>query len=82
MAIGERIKQARQMRGLSMRDLAHEIGVSAQSVSNYERGVNTPDSSMLLCLAQSLGVGAEFFIRPPRVMELTPACDCSAPGRS
>jgi Zn-dependent peptidase ImmA (M78 family)/DNA-binding XRE family transcriptional regulator len=73
MGIGERIKQARQMRGLSLRALAQQAGRSAQAISNYERGVDVPGSEALLQLARALDVRVEFFLRPHRVTDITPA---------
>lgn len=71
--IGERIRQARKMKGLSLRDLAKEVGLSAQALSNYERGQDVPSSDILLRLAKVLGRKVEFFLRPQRVVEIEPA---------
>jgi Zn-dependent peptidase ImmA (M78 family)/DNA-binding XRE family transcriptional regulator len=38
--IGERLKGARARAGLSLRDLAEQVGVSAQAISKYERGLD------------------------------------------
>ncbi len=59
--IGERIRLARKARGWSMRELARRVGVSAQAVSNYERGADTPSSSVLLRIARELDRPLEFF---------------------
>ncbi len=61
--IGERIKQARQAAGLSLRALAEQAGVSAMAISKYERGEMTPGSEVLLRLAKALGVRVEYFLR-------------------
>jgi transcriptional regulator with XRE-family HTH domain len=61
--IGERIRQARTAAGLSLRQLAETIGVSAQAISKYERGLDTPGSDVLLRLADALGVRYEYFFR-------------------
>lgn len=65
--IGHRIKQARQSAGLSLRDLAERAGVSAMAVSKYERDESTPSSTVLLALAQTLGVRVEYFFRQTEV---------------
>lgn len=67
MTIGERMKMARHMAGLSQRNLAEKVGVSAMTISNYERGENVPDSDMLIRLAKALGVKFEYFVRPTSV---------------
>ncbi|ACX51833.1 helix-turn-helix domain protein [Ammonifex degensii KC4] len=71
--IGLRIKEARLSRGLSLRALAEKVGVSAQAISKYERGLDIPGSGVLLRLAEALGVKWEYFIRPRRVECLEPA---------
>lgn len=54
--LGERIKQIRVAKGLSLRTLAEKMGcVSAQAISNYETDKDTPSSSVLLSLADALG---------------------------
>ncbi|MDF0590882.1 helix-turn-helix domain-containing protein [Candidatus Methanocrinis natronophilus] len=72
MTIGERIKQARKIRGMSQRELAERAGVSAQAISKYERDINAPSSGVLLRLSKALGVGVEFFVRPRAVVAITP----------
>ncbi len=72
MTIGERIKQARKIRGMSQRELAKRAEVSAQAISKYERDINAPSSGVLLRLAKALGVGVEFFVRPRSVLSITP----------
>lgn len=67
MSIGERVKGARQRAGLSLRDLADKVGVSAQAISKYERGLDIPGSSVLLQLAKALNVRVEYFMRPIKV---------------
>jgi len=64
MALGERIKQARLASGMSLRALASEVGVSAQAISKYERGLDVPSSGVLIRLAQALDIKVEFFFRP------------------
>lgn len=65
--IGERIKQARAAAGLSLRDLAEQVGVSAMAISKYERDENTPSSGVLLALAKVLHVRTEYFFRQVQV---------------
>lgn len=54
--VGERIRAARQSRGLSVRQLAADSGCSASSISQIERGVTTPRTRTLVALATSLGM--------------------------
>ena len=47
MEIGNQIRQLRQRRGITQEAMAQELGVTAQAVSKWERGVATPDISLL-----------------------------------
>lgn len=63
---GKRLKSAREMKGLSMADLAGEMAdiVSRQAIYKYEAGKMLPDSSVLIKLAEVLGVKVDYFFRP------------------
>jgi len=67
MDLGERIKVARRVTGLSLRSLSEAVGVSAQAVSKYERGLDVPSSGVLIRLAQALNVRVERLLRPTEV---------------
>jgi Zn-dependent peptidase ImmA (M78 family)/DNA-binding XRE family transcriptional regulator len=84
VSIGERIKQARRIRGLSQRELARSASVSAQAVSKYERDLDLPSSGVLLRLSKALNIGIEFFVRPQRVPKITPHYrkHCAMPHRA
>lgn len=64
MSIGDRIKSTRVRARLSLRDLAEQVGVSAQAISKYERELDVPGSSVLIKLARALGVKVEYLMRP------------------
>ncbi len=70
--IGARLKLARKMAQLSQRALAERAGVSAMSISKYERNRAMPGSDVLLKLADALGVPLEFFLRPTSEVTLQP----------
>lgn len=72
MTIGERIKHGRQMAGLSLRELASDVNVSAQAISKYERNLDVPGSKVLIQLARALGVRVEFFLRPKSFSRIEP----------
>lgn len=61
--IGARTKQARVAAGLSLRDLAGQVGVSAMAISKYEREETKPSSDVLLRLSKALDVRVEYFFR-------------------
>lgn len=58
LAIGERIKQSRAAAGLSQEALAQLVGVSRQTVSNWERSRTTPDAYALKRIAETFGISA------------------------
>ncbi len=67
MAIGERLKMARKMSGLSQQELGDRAGISKMSISKYEREEATPKSSILINLADALDVSIEYLLRPIEV---------------
>ena len=54
--LGRRIAEARRDVGLTQRDLADKVGVTAQAVSKWERGSACPDISILDEIACALHV--------------------------
>lgn len=48
--------------GLTQSDIARALQISAQAVSKWERGGNAPDISILLDLANLLGVSVEWLL--------------------
>lgn len=73
MNIGSRIRLARVRAGLTMQELANQVGVSKTAVSKFEKGETAPRQSTLLRLAKSLSVGVEFFFREVKVDTIAPA---------
>jgi len=62
--IGQRLKLARSASGLSLRQLASEIGnlVSAQAIGKYERNESMPGSKVLLSLTGALNVTEDYLL--------------------
>ena len=57
--IGLRIREFREARGLTQRQLARDIGVNEAVISNWETGKNRPNVDVLKKLCSSLGVSAD-----------------------
>lgn len=57
--ISKNIKQLRIKKGLNQEQLSAMIGVTRQTISNWERGVSLPDIDSIVKIAAALGVGAE-----------------------
>lgn len=60
--IGKGIRQARILRKLSQAQLAQKLGVTKQTISNYENNVREPDFEMLDTLAAVLGVSLSYLV--------------------
>lgn len=84
--MGEFIQERRRRAGLTQEELGERLGVSFQSVSNWERGVSCPDTALLLDLARILGVSTDAILTGGRdtpayrrrvtVAQLREAIDC------
>lgn len=61
---GTRLHRARKAAGLSLRELAEQVGVSHTAIKKYEDGAAMPSSTLLLGLARALKVRSEYFFRP------------------
>lgn len=68
-SLGQRIREERVQRGVSLRALASEVGVSASMISQIENGKSQPSVSTLYAITTALGVSIqEVFdaaLRPP-----------------
>lgn len=67
--VGERLKQLRLARGLSLEALAAELGgiITKQALSKYELGTSQPSLVILGKLASALGVKAAHLYKVPSV---------------
>lgn len=54
------IKQLRILRGMSQKELADKMGISAQQLNNYESGASNPGKKILPALADALGVSTAY----------------------
>ena len=70
--LARRLRQARTMRGLSLRGLSEALGgmVSYNALSKYEKGQMMPGSAVVIALADALNVTPDFLFRQYTV-ELT-----------
>jgi transcriptional regulator with XRE-family HTH domain len=62
--IGERLRAERQARGLSLRELAERLDLSASLISQIETGRARPSVSTLYALAGELGVSLDDLLFP------------------
>jgi Zn-dependent peptidase ImmA (M78 family)/DNA-binding XRE family transcriptional regulator len=62
---GKRLTEAREARGLTGVALADMAGVSKSTISQYEKGDQTPRPDVMKRLTEILNLPMEFFLRPP-----------------
>ena len=62
MSIGSRISWRRRMLDMTQNELAEQIGVTFQAVSNWERDEHTPDTDNMKLIAKVLSVKTAFLL--------------------
>lgn len=60
--IGQRLKQARQLKKLSQQQAAEKLNMPWRTLSDYERGKTEPRASVLLELANLYGVSGDYLL--------------------
>jgi transcriptional regulator with XRE-family HTH domain len=60
-----RVKELRQLRGLSRDQLAVAAGTSSHSVAKLEQGTRAPSLELAWRLARALGCSLDDLVRPP-----------------
>lgn len=60
MSFASRLKQAREQAGLTQQAFADKLGVTKNSISNYENGVSSPKWDILLKIFDVLHVDPNF----------------------
>lgn len=58
--IGERIKEAREKKGLSQRALADKLAITQPAIVQFEKGYKIPNTIMVNALADVLGVTTDY----------------------
>jgi len=63
MSIGEVIKQARSEKGFSQEVMAEKVGVSRQTLSNWETGKSYPEITNVIALSDAYGVTLDSLLK-------------------
>jgi transcriptional regulator with XRE-family HTH domain len=66
LALGERLKRARESSGLTQEATAEHLGVSSHAVSMWETGTTRPDQSRLPQIAALYGVSTDHLLTGTR----------------
>ena len=59
--LGRKIKELRELQGMSQADVAYEIGMDAQNISRIERGLVSPAAYAVYQIVTALGSSLEKF---------------------
>ena len=59
MNLGDRIQQSRKKAQLSQERLGDMVGVTRQTISNWELNITTPDANQLLALSKALQISMD-----------------------
>lgn len=62
MSIDIKIRELRKKKGLTQKELAEKVNVSAQVVSNWERKYTHPDHEDVLRLAKALDCSSDYLL--------------------
>lgn len=68
----ERLREARILRGLSQYELATNLGVTKQAISQYENGIIVPKADVLSQIISELDMPISYFSKPDDIKILTP----------
>lgn len=85
--IGARVKECRHAKQWTINELAKELervsgrSVSAASVGNWECGLRVPIEDMPPALAKVFDMPADYFERPPLMVDANPPEAIPSPGR-
>lgn len=74
MTIGQRIRERRTARGLTLQQVGDNFGISRTSVSGWERDLARPDLDKIVDLAQLLGTTTDYLLAG-RMPSLSTAVD-------
>jgi transcriptional regulator with XRE-family HTH domain len=66
--LGTILKEQRQLKGLTQKELAQETNVSHQAISRWERNDSTPDVKNLITLSNLYGISLDNLVKPDEVM--------------
>lgn len=58
----DRLRAAREKRGMTQRELGNLLGVGVNQISRYEIGLNDPSAVMLTALCEHLNVSADYLL--------------------
>ena len=76
MTIGKKIQAFRKEKGLTQKELAQKLGVSASMIGQYETDIRRPKLETLEKISAALGVAITDFID---ISEISPSLNSAIP---
>lgn len=73
MGFGERVREARERKGMTRDELANNIGVTRSAISNYENEISHPKEPVMYALLDALDVDANFLFQDNATQKNTPS---------
>lgn len=63
VAIGSRLREARNMAKLTQEQLAEKVGIGTTYLCDIERGAKFPSLSLFIKIVDALGISSDFILR-------------------
>lgn len=63
LTMGDRIKEVRKKRRLTQEQLAEQVDVTVEYISQLERGLSTPSMQVFIKLLETLDASADYLLR-------------------
>lgn len=63
MSFANRMREIRELRGITQKDLATKIGVGNTAISNYEKGISFPNTDILYKIFDALDIDPNFLFQ-------------------
>ena len=60
--MNKKLKELRQLKGLSQKEVAKAIGVTISAYSNYEQGIREPSYAILINICKFFSVSADYLL--------------------
>lgn len=60
--IAQRLKQLREEKRLTQKELAFELSIGSKTISDYERESSSPDNDTLMIIAKFFNVSADYLL--------------------
>ncbi len=70
-SMGSFLSELRKEKGITQRELAEILNVSAKTISHWERDEHSPDLSIIPLLAEFFGVSCDELIKGERKAEIS-----------